>query len=153
MIKLGTGFGSAFTFFDGKDLWNGVWVRRRTPPDSKVYRLDMALFDREGVNVDKDVALEILPVPILAQGGAFRPAGKPVDRGQLRPEDFVPRTGRPQERRRSWRATRCRSRIENIVFDKDNRLWAISESGSRKYHNAKDPDFPFIFEIDVARLK
>jgi hypothetical protein len=45
------------------------------------------------------------------------------------------------------------SRIENIVFDKDNRLWAISESGSRKYHNAKDPDFPFIFEIDVARLK
>ena len=45
------------------------------------------------------------------------------------------------------------SRIENIVFDADNRLWAISESGSRKYHKGNDPDFPFIFEIDVAKLK
>ena len=44
-------------------------------------------------------------------------------------------------------------RIENIAFDQDGRLWAISESGSQKYHNAKDQDFPFIFEIDVAKLK
>ena len=40
-----------------------------------------------------------------------------------------------------------------IVFDKDGRLWAISESGSRKYHKGNDPDFPFIFEIDVSKLK
>jgi len=152
MIKLGTGFGSAFTFFDGKDLWNGVWVQEKNAADSKVYRLDMALFDREGVNVDKDVALEILPVPILAQGGAFDRQGNLWIAGSSGPKtSYLARVDRKSGAELARHE--MPSRIENIVFDKDNRLWAISESGSRKYHNAKDPDFPFIFEIDVARLK
>lgn len=152
MIKLGRGFGSAFTFFDGKDLWNGVWVREADAADSKIYRLDMALFDREGVNVDKDVPLEIVPVPVLAQGGAFDRQGNLWIAGSEGPKkSYLARV----DRKTGAELARYEmpSRIENIVFDKDNRLWAISEAGSRKYHNAKDPDFPFIFEIDVAKLR
>jgi hypothetical protein len=152
MIKLARGFGSAFTFFDGKDLWNGVWVREKDAADSKVYRLDLALFDREGVSVDKDVPLEILPVPILAQGGAFDRHGNLWIASSDGPK--VSHLHRVDRKTGAALATyEMPSRIENIVFDKDDRLWAISEAGSRKYHNAKDPDFPFIFEIDVAKLR
>jgi len=152
MIKLSRGFGSAFTFFDGKHLWNGVWVDEKDAAGSKIYRLDLAVFDRDGVTVDAEVPLEILPVPIRAQGGALDRQGNLWIASSLGPNysklyRVDRKTGQPLA------TYEMPSRIENIVFDKDNRLWAISESGSRKYHNAKDPDFPFIFEIDVARLK
>ena len=151
MIKLGRGFGSAFTFFDGKDLWNGVFVTQKDAADSKVYRLDLGLFDREGVNVDKDVPLEILPVPLLAQGGAFDRDGNLWIASSEGPRvSYLYRV----DRRTGAAIARfdMPPRIENIVFDETNRLWAISESGSRKYHNGRDVDFPVIFEIDVAKL-
>ena len=152
MIKLSRGFGSAFTFFDGKHLWNGVWVDEKDAAGSKIYRLDLAVFDRDGVTVDAEVPLEILPVPIRAQGGALDRQGNLWIASSLGPNysklyRVDRKTGQPLA------TYEMPSRIENIVFDKDNRLWALSESGARKYHNAKDPDFPFIFEIDVARLK
>ena len=152
MIKLARGFGSAFTFFDGKHLWNGVWVREKDAADSKIYRLDMALFDREGVMVDKDVPLEILPVPIQAQGGALDRDGNLWIASSEGPKmSYLHRVDRKTGA--ALATYEMPSRIENIVFDKDNRLWAISEAGSRKYHRPGDPDFPFIFEIDVARLR
>jgi hypothetical protein len=152
MIKLGRGFGGAFTFFDGKDLWNGVFVQEKDAADAKVYRLDLGLFDKEGVNVDKDVPLEILPVPVLAQGGAIDRQGNLWISGSYGPKvSYLSRV----DRKTGAELARydMPSRMEAIVFDQDNRLWGISEAGSRKYHNAKDPDFPFIFEIDVAKLR
>ena len=152
MIRLARGFGSAFTFFDGKDLWNGVFVRQPDAADSKVYRLDLGVFDGGVATVDKDVPLEVLPVPIFAQGGAFDRHGNLWIAASDGPK--VSHLHRVDRKTGAALATyEMPSRIENIVFDKDNRLWAISEAGSRKYHNARDPDFPFIFEIDVAKLK
>jgi hypothetical protein len=152
MIKLARGFGSAFTFFDGKDLWNGVWVAPKDAADSKIYRLDMSLFDREGVSVDKDVPREILPVPIRAQGGALDRGGNLWISASEGPRDSL--LYRLDRRTGAVLATyEMPSRIENIAFDGDGRLWAISESGSRKYKKDGDPDFPFVFEIDIAKLK
>jgi hypothetical protein len=152
MISLGTGFGSAFTFFDGKDLWNGVFVTEKNAPDAKIYRLDLGLFDREGVSVDRAVPLEILPAPLLAQGGALDREGNLWISASYGPSTSYlyrvdRRTGKPLAR------YDMPSRIEGIAFDGKNRLWAVSESGSRKYQNGRDPDFPFIFEIDTAKLK
>jgi hypothetical protein len=152
MIRLGVGFGSAFTFFDGKDLWNGVFVTEKDASDSKIYRLDLTLFDKEGVNVDNAVPLEVVKVPIHAQGGAFDRQGRLWIAGS-----YGPRTSYLARVDRSTGEALARyempSRMENIVFDGDGRLWAISEAGSRKYHRPGDPDFPFIFEIDVGKLK
>jgi hypothetical protein len=153
MIKLARGFGSAFTFFDGKDLWNGVFAVEKDAADSKIYRLDLGVFDRlDGQTIDGAVALEIVPVPILAQGAALDREGNlwlAASYGPL--QSYLYRL----DRRTGAALARygMPSRIEGIVFDADNRLWAISESGSRKYHNGRDDDFPFIFEIDVARLR
>jgi len=152
MIKLGAGFGSAFTFHDGKDLWNGVFVNEKDAADSKIYRLDMGLFDRDNVNVDGSVPLEVVKVPIHAQGGAFDAQGNLWIAGSSGPRiSYLARV----DRRTGETLARydMPPRIENIVFDKEGRLWAISESGSRKYHNERDEDFPFIFTIEVAKLK
>ena len=152
MIKLAKGFGSAFTFFDGKDLWNGVFVKQQDAADAKVYRLGLDVFDRDGVIVDPNVPLEIVPVPILAQGGAFDREGNLWISASDGPQtSYLYRV----DRRTGAVAARYAMppRIENLVFDKDNRLWAISESGSRKYHDGREDDFPFIFEIDVTKLR
>ena len=42
--------------------------------------------------------------------------------------------------------------LEDLDFDGEGRLWGVSESGTRKYLNWATR-FPFIFRIDVARLK
>jgi sugar lactone lactonase YvrE len=89
---------------------------------------------------------------LLAQGGALDRNGNLWISASQGPRTSYlyrvdPRTGAPIAR------YDMPSRIENIVFDEDGHLWAISEAGSRKYHKPGDPDFPFIFEIDVAKLK
>lgn len=153
MVKLGRGYGSAFTFFDGKDLWNGVWVKEVEASEAKIYRVPMAMFDRpEPVSITADNALDVTQIPPLAQGAALDAQGNLWIAASEGPrKSFLYRVDR---RSGAIQASYdMPSRIENIAFDRDNRLWAISEAGSRKYHNAKDPDFPFIFEIDVAKLK
>ena len=152
MIKLQAGVGGAFAFFDGKDLWNGVWAPAQYASDSKVYRVPLSLFDQEAATISRETALDALPVPLLAQGGAVDRDGNLWIAASQGPRTSYlyrvdRRTGAPLAR------YDMPSRIENIVFDKDNRLWAISEAGSRKYYNARDDDFPFIFEIDVSKLR
>jgi hypothetical protein len=152
MIKLAVGFGSAFTFFDGRDLWNGVWVSEKNAEGSKIYRLPIAVFDRDGTTVDATVPLEVVRVPIRAQGGALDRDGNLWISASEGPEysylyRLDKRTGETLAR------FAMPSRIENIAFDREGRLWALSESGSRKYLRPGDPDFPFIFEIDVAKLR
>jgi hypothetical protein len=75
MIKLGTGYGSAFTFFDGKDLWNGVWVTEKEAADAKIYRVDLGLFDKAGHTVTKGNAADVVKIPIQVQGAAIDKQG------------------------------------------------------------------------------
>ena len=44
--------------------------------------------------------------------------------------------------------------IEGIAFDAAGKLWALSESGTKKYARwGEQFNFPFVFEIDTALLR
>lgn len=151
MIKLASGFGSAFSFFDGKDLWNGVFATQKDSDGAKIYRVPLALFDQADHTVTRDNALDVMKIPIEVQGAA-------VDReGRLwLSASYGKKNGRLYRFDRATGAVLAQydmpPRIENIAFDAEGRLWAVSESGALKYR--ADPQyFPVIFEIDVAKLR
>ena len=151
MIKLGAGFGSAFSFFDGKDLWNGVWYGEKDPGEPKIYRVELGLFDRGGHTVTKDNAADVIPIPKQIQGAALDKGGNlwmAASQGES-----VSRLYRIDRKTGEVLARYdMPPRIENISFDASGRLWAISEAGAMKYARDKK-HFPVIFEIDVAKLR
>jgi hypothetical protein len=151
MIKLGAGYGSGFTFFDGKDLWNGVWAAEKDAADAKIYRVDLGLFDKRGHTVTKENAVDVVKIPMQVQGAAIDKQG-----------NLWMSASQGENLSRLYRVDRKTGavlaqhdmppRIENISFDTDGKLWAISESGALKYQKDKQ-HFPVIFEIDVSKLK
>jgi len=151
MIKLGASYGSAFTFFDGKDLWNGVWVAEKDAADAKIYRVDLGLFDKRGHTVTKENAVDVVKIPIRVQGAALDKQGNlwmSASEGES-----VSKLYRVDRKTGAVLAQYdMPPRIENISFDADGKLWAISESGALKYRKDKQ-HFPVIFEIDVSKLK
>jgi streptogramin lyase len=119
--------------------------------NAKIYRLDMATFDRlDGQVITWENAVEIVPIPPLAQGGVFDEAGNiwlSASTSQIGALYRLDRkTGKVLARYEAVPG------IEGISFDGRGKLWAISEAGARKYMHWKT-HFPVIFEIDVARLK
>jgi sugar lactone lactonase YvrE len=151
MIKLGAGYGSAFTFFDGKDLWNGVWVAEKGEvADAKIYRVALGLFDKSGHTVTKENAVDVVKIPIQVQGAAIDKQG-----------NLWMSASQGESLSRLYRIDRKTGavlaqydmppRIENISFDADGKLWAISESGALKYQKDKQ-HFPSS-SIDVSKLK
>jgi hypothetical protein len=151
MIKLGPAYGSAFTFFDGKDLWNGVWVAQKDAADAKMYRVELGLFDKPGHTITKANAVDVVKIPIEVQGAALDKQGNlwmSASRGEN-----VSKLYRVDRKTGAVLAEFAMPpRIENISFDADGKLWAISESGALKYQKDKQL-FPVIFEIDTSRLK
>lgn len=151
MIRLPTGMGAAFTFFDGKDPWVGVYTVVKDAANAKIYRIDMATFDRfDGQVITWENAVETLSIPALAQGGVFDAAGDiwlSASSSQIGALYRIERdTGKVLARYETVTG------IEGISFDSRGKLWAISEAGARKYQHWKT-QFPMIFEIDVAKLR
>jgi len=150
MVKLASGYGSAFAFFDGKDLWNGVWAADKDAGDAKIYRVEPAMFDR-GVTISKENARDVVKIPIQVQGAAIDKQGNlwmSASQGEN-----VSKLYRVDRKTGAVLAQYdMPPRIENISFDADGKLWAISESGALKYQKDKQ-HFPVIFEIDVSKLK
>jgi hypothetical protein len=151
VVRLPSGMGAAFTFFDGKDPWVGVYTVMKDAAKAKIYRLDMATFDRfEGQVIAWENAVEIVSIPPLAQGGVFDAAGdiwlsaSSSQIGRLYRIDR--KTGKVLARYEMVPG------IEGISFDSRGKLWGVSEAGARKYMHW-NTRFPVIFEIDVAKLK
>ena len=136
----------SFAAFDGTDLWIGTWTK--DPPKARMFRLETKLFDApEGSTIDHARAAESIPIPPEAQGAVFD------GQGDLWVSASDSKFGRLYRLSRQG-AVQARYEmvpgLEDLAFD-GKTLWGLSESGTRKYlHWATR--FPFIFEIDVAKL-
>jgi hypothetical protein len=42
--------------------------------------------------------------------------------------------------------------IEDVTFDRDDRLWSVSEAGSRRWLRWS-ASYPIIFQIDISKLR
>lgn len=138
----------SFATFDGKFAWIGTWTK--DPGKARMFRLDPRLFDDyDGQTVNEDHALESIPIPAEAQGAAFDRGGDlwlSASNGRWGKLYRLDRHGGVKAQYDMVAA------LEDLTVDASGRLWGLSESGTRKYLQWQTR-FPFVFEIDVDKLK
>ena len=139
--------GSCATF-DGKDAWISTWTKQEAR--ARMFRLDPRLFDDyDGQTVKEERAVESIPVPLEAQGAAFDKAGNlwlSASNGKWGRLYRLDRRGNVKAQYEMVAG------LEDLTIDPSGRLWGLSESGTRKYLHW-ETRFPFIFAIDIAKLK
>lgn len=150
-VKLGGETKGSLIFFDGTDLWTGVYTVTKDADKAKLHRWPLRMFDEhDGQVVDESDALQTLRIPPLCQGGAVAPDGS------IWLTASTSKIGRLHHIDRKSGAVLATyetvNGIEGADFDKSGRLWAISEAGARKYMHWPR-FFPVIFEVDLAKLK
>jgi hypothetical protein len=146
-VKITGELRGSFATFDGRDLWIGTWTKEQ--PKARMFRLGLDLFDRyDGQSVNEARALESIPVPLEAQGAVFDNAGNlwvSASSSKFGTLFKLDRMGVVKARYDMVAG------LEDLAFD-GHTLWGLSESGTRKYLHW-ETRFPFLFEIDTARLK
>ena len=141
-------FGS-FLAGDRDAVWIGVYAVEGTP---KLWRMPLATLDALAPDSALGTASadRALPVPLKSQGASFARDGalwltqSGSTFGTLTRHD--PRTGAENAR------YDMPPGIEDIGFAADGRLWAVSEAGALRYTQWRQV-FPFVFAIDIKRLK
>lgn len=148
-LKLAGDLRGSFGAFDGKDIWIGTWTKDAVAK-SRMYRLDAALFDaRDGQTIDHQVAKESIPIPLESQGAAF------ASDGTVWTSSSNGRWGKLYHLAHDGRVLAVHDMmagLEDLDFDSEGRLWAASESGTRKYLSWPTR-FPFVFALDLGRLR
>ena len=136
---------------DGRDAWIGHWSRDAAK--SKAFRLPADFFEKHAdATVDDKAAAASMPLPVESQGLAFDREG-----------NVWTTSSRSNTMSKIYKLDRSGKvlaeydgpiGLEGVAFDAQGRLWAMTESGTRKYLRWGDQfNFPFVFEIDVAKLK
>jgi hypothetical protein len=147
-VKIGGELRGSFAAFDGKDAWIGTWTKEA--PKSRMFRLDPRLFDDyDGQTVNEARATESVPIPLESQGAAFDAKGDiwvSASNSRWGILYHLDRKGAIKSQHEMVIG------LEDLAFDSAGHLWGVSESGSRKYLQW-EKRFPFVFEIDVAKLK
>jgi hypothetical protein len=145
------GMRGSFAASRGGDPWTGTWSKDAAK--SRMHRLPVDFFEKHaGTTVDEGVAAETRVVPAEAQGAAFDAQGRlwtTASRSNAMSRLFrVDAQGQPEA------SFDMPMGLEGIAFSDDGKLWAVSESGTRKYQRwGPGFHFPFIFEIDVTKLR
>ena len=147
-VKITGELRGSYATFDGKDAWIGTWTKEQ--PKARMFRLDPRLFDDyDGQTVKEDRAVESIPVPLEAQGAAFDKAGNLWVSASTGKWGKLYRLDRQGNVKAEYEMV---AGLEDLTVDDGGRLWALSESGTRKYL-AWETRFPFIFQIDTGKLK
>jgi hypothetical protein len=140
--------GSFVDFRDGAIL---VGSYEKDASRAKAFYLPYALFDRHDDSViDEQAATRSFPIAALAQGAAFDPQGylwlafSNSKKGLLQKLDPV--SGKVLAEHQMVNG------IEDLGFDAQGRLWAVSEAGSLRW-STWSTVFPIVFEMDVGKLQ
>jgi streptogramin lyase len=150
-VEIAGALRGSFAASEGRQAWIGHWSRDESK--SRLFRLAAAFFDHSGpLPADESATSASIAIPAESQGAAFDKDGKLWVTGS---------------RGNTWSRLHKLDRggavlaaydvpigIEGIAFDASGKLWAVTESGTRKYLRWGERfNFPFVFEIDVAKLK
>jgi len=147
-VKIAGELRGSYATFDGKDAWIGTWTKEE--PHARMFRLDPRLFDDyEGQTVKEERAVESIPVPLEAQGAAFDKGGDLWVSASNGKWGKLYRLDRQGSLKAQYEMP---AGLEDLTVDAQGRLWGLSESGTRKYLHWPTR-FPFIFQIDPAKLK
>jgi hypothetical protein len=140
--------GSFLAYRDGA-LWIGVYSR---PEPGRIIRVPLHLLDanRELLELREEQASASLTIAPRSQGASFDREGflwlsqSSSQFGRLQKVD--PKTGKVLA---SYAAV---AGIEDLGFDADGMLWAVSEAGSKRWSNWPTY-YPVLFSIDVRALR
>ncbi|MEZ0306991.1 MAG: hypothetical protein ACAH21_03645, partial [Ramlibacter sp.] len=147
-VKITGELRGSYATFDGKDFWIGTWTKEQ--PKARMFRLDPNLFDNfDGQTVKEDRAVESIPVPLEAQGAAFDKAGNLWVSASASKWGKLYKLDRQGNVKAEYEMV---AGLEDLTVDSSGRLWGLSESGTQKYMSW-DTKFPFIFTIDITKLK
>ncbi len=149
VVTLGGEIKGSFIDFDGKALFVGSFDN--DPSKAKGHFLPLSIFDtHRGKAVNEAAALRSISLPSNAQGAAFDKAGQlwitasSSRFGLLYRLD--PLTGQIAA------SFDMVIGIEDISFDEDGQLWAVSEAGSLRWQRW-NTTFPVLFRMDIQKLK
>jgi len=147
-VELSGALRGSFAAFDGRDAWIGTWTHDAN--QSHMYRLSPRIFDEfDRRTVDEREALGSIAIPLEAQGAAFARDGDLWLSASNSKWGRLYRLDPSGKVKAEYEMT---AGLEGLAFDSGGHLWALSESGSRKYLYWGTA-FPFVFEIDVSRLR
>jgi hypothetical protein len=148
VVKLSGGLKGSFVDFDGIDLWVGSSEKDSTK--AKAYRLSLSIFDQSnGKAIKEDTALSSIAIPTEANGMAFDRQGSVWIASSNSKFGLLhrinPKTGEVLAQFEMVIG------IEDLGFDDQGKLWAVSEAGSKRWSKwAKT--YPVIFQIDTKLL-
>lgn len=148
-VKISGLLRGSFAASQGRDAWTGYWSK--DAGKSRMYKLPAGFFEATTV-MDEKAAVEARTVPLEAQGAAFDRDGAlwvTASRGNKMSKLY-----RLDAAGRVVAEHDMPMGLEGIAFGADGKLWAVSESGTRKYQRwGAQFHFPFVFEIDVSKLR
>jgi hypothetical protein len=150
VVKLSGALKGSFIDFDGTDLWVGSSEKEHAK--AKAHRLSLDIFERFNGKpaIRENIALSSIAIPVEANGMAFDRKGSLWLTSSSSKYGLLyrinPTTGQVLSQFDMVIG------IEDLGFDSDGNLWAVSEAGSRRWSTwAKT--FPVIFQMDTNLLK
>lgn len=145
-IRLTGAVKGSFAAGGSDSIWLGTYAKE---PGARLYQFTFAAIGSKATLSEAD-AVNSVPMPLSAQGAAFDTQGRlwvtssGSKFGELMRIDTV--SGAVQAR------YAMPAGLEDISFDADGGLWAMSEAGSQRW-NTWPTFFPVVFRLDVAKLR